>query len=162
MNNAYLSLGSNIGNRHKYIERALHLLEGSGSTIVMASAPYETQPWKMSGGNFFINRAVLLRTPLKPLQLLGLMMDIEKRLGRKRTDQQYAPRTLDIDLLLYNDEIINSPKLLVPHPHLAERRFVLEPLCEIAPGVMHPTLGKSIKQLLEQCTDVHKVKLCNT
>ncbi len=158
MNKAYLSLGSNLGNRRNNINKAISLLKENG-TVLLASSYYETEPWNMREGNNFINLVIAFLTPLKPLQLLDFILEVEKRLGRVRTSKEYESRTIDIDILLYNDEIIESPVLTVPHQYLAERKFVLKPLCEIAPRLVHPLLGKSMKHLLAECRDSGKVRL---
>lgn len=158
MNIVFLSLGSNLGNRDQNLNRALQLLGEGMCTVTRASAQYETEPWQMDGGNNFLNQVIGIQTILQPLTLLKFIDVTEATIGRLRTGIGYQSRHIDIDILLFNDEVIQTPLLTVPHPHLAVRRFVLEPFCEIAPYAVHPVLKKTVKQLLAECTDTHKVR----
>jgi len=157
MNRIYLSLGSNLGNRRKNLEKAVELLEEKAGQIRSMSAFYETGPWGFSSDLFFYNQAVELLSALDPMQLLGVVHDIEKLCGRKRLPGCYKPRPADLDILFFNDSIINTPDLVIPHPALHLRRFVLVPLSEIAPGWIHPVMKKSILQLLQSCEDQNAV-----
>ncbi len=157
MNRIFLSIGSNLGNRRKNLDKALKLLEEKAGQIRSRSAIYETEPWGFRSDLFFYNQAVELLSALDPLQLLDVVHDIEKLCGRKRLPGRYTPRPADLDILFFNDSIISTPDLVVPHPALHLRRFVLVPLSEIAPGWLHPVMKKSILQLLQSCEDQNAV-----
>ncbi|MGV3529272.1 MAG: 2-amino-4-hydroxy-6-hydroxymethyldihydropteridine diphosphokinase [Flavisolibacter sp.] len=160
LNRAWLLTGGNMGNRGKFLQKAREALELSCGKILKASSLYETAAWGRQDQPAFLNQALLLETQLSAEQLLKRILSIEKELGRER-DQKYGPRTLDIDILLFNEEIINNSKLVVPHPQLPLRRFALMPLAEIAADERHPVLEKTIAELLEQCPDpldVQKLK----
>ena len=144
---AYLSLGSNLGEREENLRLAIVSLRELGR-VVAVSSMYETEPVEMTAQPLFLNCAVTLETTLSPLQLIEAVLQIERRRGRQRT-QEKGPRTLDIDILLFDDLILNAPDLSIPHPAMHQRRFVLEPLVEIAPEAWHPGLNKSAWQLLE-------------
>jgi 2-amino-4-hydroxy-6-hydroxymethyldihydropteridine diphosphokinase len=160
-NIAYLSLGSNIGDRKDHLERALALLKTLGDVAAVSSF-YETEPVEFTGQALFLNCAVALAAQLSPLDLIAKLLDIERSLGRERI-QKKGPRTIDIDILLYGDQVVNSPDLTVPHPAMAQRRFVLEPLAEIAPNARHPVLKKTVAQLLEELPPGQNVwKLCKS
>lgn len=152
MNRAYLLLGGNTGNRSAYLGKAQQELSKVCGAIQRASAIYETAAWGRENQPAFLNQVLYLHTPLTAIELLHAVLNIELQLGRVR-EEKYAPRTIDIDLLLFNKEIINLPKLTIPHPEMQRRRFVLQPLAEIAPRLVHPVLHKTIKQLLAVCTD---------
>lgn len=159
MNNVYLSLGSNRGNRQLLLEQAMELIEKKAGTIARRSSFYETSPWGLENQPDFLNMCLLLHTRIVSIDLLRVLQDIEYQLYRERI-RKWGPRTVDIDILLYNDQVIVEPGLTVPHPYLQQRRFVLVPLAEIAPGVIHPVLNNTIDELLEHCPDplpVHKV-----
>lgn len=148
---AYLGLGSNLGNkRHNLIKAAALLAERAGDILALSSF-YETAPWGFVSDNSFLNAAMKLETTLSPLELLETTQEIEKELGRteKSNSSDYQDRVIDVDLLLYDDQILQTPVLTLPHPHLHERRFVLEPLAEIAPFCVVPVIGKSVAELLE-------------
>lgn len=148
---AYLGLGSNLGNkRHNLIKAAALLAERAGDILALSSF-YETAPWGFVSDNSFLNAAMKLETTLSPLELLETTQEIEKELGRteKSNSSDYQDRVIDVDLLLYDDQILQTPVLTLPHPHLHERRFVLEPLAEIAPFCVVPVIGKSVAKLLE-------------
>jgi 2-amino-4-hydroxy-6-hydroxymethyldihydropteridine diphosphokinase len=152
---AYLALGSNLGDREATIRSAIKALGVTrGIDVVRASSMHETDPVGPSNQDRYINAAVMVQTSLSPSDLLTASLDIEISHGRRRTEQaRWTARTLDIDVLLYGDEIIDDagpPRLRVPHPHMAERSFVLDPLVEIASDVIHPILNKSIRSLLDQ------------
>lgn len=149
MTAAYIALGSNLGDRRGYLDQALEALnEQSDVRVSRVSNYYETAPvGGPSGQGRFLNAAAELQTELPAEELLGLLLAIEQSLGRVRRER-HGPRTIDLDLLLYGDQIIQSPKLTVPHPLLHERRFVLEPLAEIAPSIVHPILHKTVQELL--------------
>ncbi|QOI97780.1 MAG: 2-amino-4-hydroxy-6-hydroxymethyldihydropteridine diphosphokinase [Flammeovirgaceae bacterium] len=153
MNKAYLLLGSNLGNRLINLENARQHISRQVGPIVTASSVYETAPWGNENQGMFYNQVVEINTTLQPRVLLANTLVIETVLGRIRSNDKFGPRVIDIDLLFYNDEILNTPELTLPHPALQSRRFTLEPLNEIAPDFMHPVIGKSVNQLLAECTD---------
>ena len=144
---AYLSLGSNLGDRASYLREATRRLQPVGR-VQSVSSFYETEPVEFIDQPWFLNCAVALETSSTPTQLMAQLLNIEELMGRERI-QKKGPRTIDIDLLLFGDLVVNSPELRVPHPSMHERRFVLEPLAEIAPEARHPLLNKSVRELLE-------------
>jgi len=160
MNTAYLSLGSNEGNRKQWLAKACALLADSCGTLAQSSAIYETAAWGLTDQPAFLNMAVCLQTTLDPAALLVGILSIELSMGRERTIK-WGPRIIDIDILFYNDLIINTAALTIPHPFLHQRRFVLTPLAEIAPHYIHPVLNKPVMTLLAECADLLEVnKFC--
>jgi 2-amino-4-hydroxy-6-hydroxymethyldihydropteridine diphosphokinase len=145
---AYLSLGSNIGNRESYLGDAIARLRALGRVAAVSSL-YETEPVEFTDQPWFLNCVVLLETNATPAELLANLLAIEQEMGRVRT-QKKGPRTIDIDVLLFGETVLDTPKLTVPHPAMHQRRFVLEPLAEIAPETWHPGLKKTIRRLLEE------------
>jgi 2-amino-4-hydroxy-6-hydroxymethyldihydropteridine diphosphokinase len=143
----YLSLGSNVGDREDHLRDALTRLQAQGR-IVSVSSFYETEPVEFTDQAWFLNCAVALETTKTPESLMEALLYVEQRMGRQRI-QRKGPRTIDIDILLFGDKIVDSAKLTIPHPAMHERRFVLEPLAEIAPEALHPALKKTIRELLD-------------
>lgn len=144
---AYLSLGSNVGDRAAHLRAALTWLETEGR-VVSVSSFYETEPVEFTDQAWFLNCAVTLETTDTPEHLMTAILDVEKKMGRQRT-QPKGPRTIDIDVLLFGETILDTPRLTVPHPAMHQRRFVLQPLAEIAPALQHPMLKKTIRELLD-------------
>ncbi len=141
----FIGLGSNVGNREKNLYQALNLIQ-SYCKIVNTSSIHETQPLYNPDQPLYLNQIIEVQTTLSPEELLTFLLDIEKKIGRIRT-VKYAPRIIDLDLLLYQDKVINQKALILPHPLLHEREFVLAPLLEIAPNTYHPLLNKTMKEL---------------
>ncbi|MBN2058331.1 MAG: 2-amino-4-hydroxy-6-hydroxymethyldihydropteridine diphosphokinase [Candidatus Saganbacteria bacterium] len=147
---AYLGIGSNVGDREEYVEQALFLLEKNPNVeLLKHSSNFETEAEGSGGQPPFINAAVAVRTKLPPEKLLDLCHEIEATLGRER-EIEWGPRTIDIDILFYGDEIVSDDKLQIPHPLMHERMFVLKPMREIAPQAMHPILEKTVEALYEE------------
>jgi 2-amino-4-hydroxy-6-hydroxymethyldihydropteridine diphosphokinase len=143
----YLSLGSNLGEREHHLRDAIARLETEGR-MVSVSSFYETEPVEFTDQAWFLNCAVALETTASPQQLIIAILNIERDMGRQRI-QKKGPRIIDIDILLFGDQIVDSPALTIPHPAMHHRRFVLEPLAEIAPEARHPGLKKTIRELLQ-------------
>src|ERR1700676_1502706 len=155
----YLSLGSNVGDRGEHLRNAIRRLETTGR-VIEVSPVYETEPVEFTEQPWFLNCAVALETGKGPRELMAALLGIEEAMGRRRI-QTKGPRSIDIDILLFENEIIDSKELTIPHPAMHERRFVLEPLAEIAPQVLHPVLKKTIRELrdaLPTGQDVRKLK----
>ncbi|HWB24489.1 MAG TPA: 2-amino-4-hydroxy-6-hydroxymethyldihydropteridine diphosphokinase [Chitinophagaceae bacterium] len=149
---AYLLTGSNLGDRFTYLNNAAALIQECCGVIQKSSSFYQTAAWGFTDQPDFYNQALQLHTALQPPQLMQELLRIEEGMGRKR-DIKMGPRIIDIDILLVENTIIHTPLLTVPHPFLAERRFALVPLAEIAPGAIHPVLHKTVQQLLLECPD---------
>ena len=161
MHNVLLSLGSNLGNRQVYLSKAIRLLRLHAGEIKNQSSVYETEPWGFTHENNFYNQCIAVLTPLNPFSLLQKIHEIEKTFGRGEPTLQYEARTIDIDILFYDDLVLESSSLSIPHPRMEQRLFVLEPLAEIAPGFIHPVRRLTVLKLLEQCTDDKAVTKIN-
>lgn len=143
----YLSLGSNLGDREQNLRRAMEALERQGVHIVKRSSLYETEPQDFPHQPWFLNMILECQTRLFPVQLLTVLQRIENELGRVRTGAvRRGPRTIDIDILLFGAAIMDTPRLVIPHPRMFERRFVLEPLLEIAPDLRHPLTREPLRK----------------
>ena len=161
----YLSLGSNSGDRIGYVQQATSLLGASdGISIIRTSAFYETEPWNMNSDTWFVNAVVEVKTTLSPQELLKECRRIETQLGRKRpqNSSEYSDRTIDIDILFYNKDIINDENLTIPHKYLHLRAFTLVPLLELIPNFEHPVLRKSISELHNDLENPEMVFLYGT
>jgi len=157
MNTAYLLTGGNLGNREENLATARQYLNEQCGTIIKESSLYETAAWGNTDQPAFLNQALALTTELNARQLIRRILKVEKLMGRVRKEK-YGPRIIDIDILLFNDEKHNYQFLKLPHPEMQNRRFVLLPLAEIAPGIIHPVLNKSVTTLLHECKDQLEVK----
>ncbi len=158
MQRVYLGLGSNLGDRSAYLNRGCNIIEERIGVIGGKSSIYETQALGFASKSLFLNMVVAVDTALSAEEVLDIALEIENSCGRHRSQGGYADRTLDIDLLLVDGLILETERLLLPHPRMHERRFVLIPMAELAPLVIHPLKGISIKELLRQCNDEAEVK----
>ncbi len=160
MNKAYLLTGSNMGNRVDHLQAAAALTEMYTGTIVKMSAIYETAPWGKTDQAAFLNQAFLLDTVQDARELMRNLLLVEEQAGRKRFEK-YGPRIIDIDILLFNNEVYDSELVKIPHPELHNRRFALTPMAEIAGEQLHPVLQRTMEQLLAQCPDTLPVSRWN-
>ncbi|MBI2818946.1 MAG: 2-amino-4-hydroxy-6-hydroxymethyldihydropteridine diphosphokinase [Acidobacteria bacterium] len=154
---AYLSLGSNAGNRRENLRKAMQLFCGEGIALRCTSSIYETEPVDNTDQGWFLNCVAEVSTTLEPLALLRKLQRIENQMGRERTVPK-GPRTLDIDILLCGDVVLQSDELTLPHPRMLERRFVLEPLREIAPALPLPGTAKTVEEAFQQLRDPAQVR----
>ena len=153
METVFLSIGTNLGQKEENLRNAVAMINSEAGRVAASSSIYETEPWQMESGNTFFNMVVEIETSLCPDVLLAKLLEIENRMGRVRRSNIYISRIIDIDILFFDSLIINAGNLTIPHPHIAHRRFVLEPLAEITSSFIHPVLKKSVETLLESCPD---------
>jgi 2-amino-4-hydroxy-6-hydroxymethyldihydropteridine diphosphokinase len=153
-------LGSNLGDRFAALGRAMELIREEAGEITAASSVWETEPWGFDADELFLNMVVVIRTTLEPARMMQLFRSIEGRMGRRRSGGgKYESRIIDLDILLWDNRVIMLPGLEVPHPKLHSRRFVLEPLTEVAPDTVHPVTGLTVREMLELCDDRSDVRL---
>jgi 2-amino-4-hydroxy-6-hydroxymethyldihydropteridine diphosphokinase len=152
MNKVFLLIGGNIGDRLQNLHQAIALLSATCGPVIQQSAVYETAAWGKTDQAAFLNQALLLTTSLMPQELITTILSVEEQLGRRRMEKN-GPRVIDIDIIFYNDLVMDEPHLTIPHPQLQNRRFVLVPLVEIAPELVHPVLHKTLTELLAECKD---------
>ena len=154
---AYISLGGNLGNTAEIFEQALQVIERLAGDISKKSSLYQTAAWGNTQQPDFLNQVILIQTTLSPNKLLDTLLTIELKFGRERKEH-WGPRTLDLDLLFFDDFILNKDQLILPHPRIPERKFILIPLQEIAADWLHPVEQKTIQQLVIECKDDSEVK----
>ena len=159
MDFAHLSLGSNLGNKLNNILLAKEIIGRKIGKIVSKSSIYKTSPWGTDSDNFYLNQVIKIETILTPHELINKILKIEIEVGRIRTNKKWEDRIIDIDILFHSDFIIHSDNLILPHPLLHKRKFVLIPLNEIDKNLMHPILNKSISEILSICSDESSVSL---
>jgi 2-amino-4-hydroxy-6-hydroxymethyldihydropteridine diphosphokinase len=160
MNKVFLLIGGNLGDRLQNLHQAIRLLGVACGPVTQQSAVYETAAWGKTDQPAFLNQALALTTALPPRELIDTVLSVEETMGRQRLEK-FGPRIIDIDILFYEDLIIDEANLTIPHPELQNRRFVLAPMQEIAPQFVHPVLNKTIEQLLKECPDQLEVKKCD-
>jgi len=151
-----------MGDRLITLEKASNLIENEIGSIIEKSSVYESDPWGFIHPNKFLNQVLKVKTEMDPEALLILLQKIEKVLGRQKSNKRYNARTIDIDILFYEDLVINSETLVVPHPRMADRRFVLVPLCELIPAFQHPVFKVPVHELLDLCKDKAEVNVFDT
>jgi 2-amino-4-hydroxy-6-hydroxymethyldihydropteridine diphosphokinase len=156
MSEVFILLGGNQGDKHKIFSETIKLISKSIGKVVILSSVYETEPWGFVS-DLFWNQALIVDSLLSPEDVLKQALDIENRMGRKRISENYEARPIDIDLMFYDDLQIDTPHLTIPHPLMAQRRFILVPMAEIAPDKIHPITGLTVKEMLQNCTDQLKV-----
>ena len=158
---SFILLGTNMGDRESLLRNAIMMMEDRCGKLVAQSKIYESKPWGFMAENNFLNQVVMIETRLQPHDLLKELLSIEAILGRQRIEgvEGYQSRPMDLDILYYDDLIVNVNDLVLPHPRLHLRRFTLLPLCDIAPDFVHPVIGKTNEVLLEECVDVSDVRI---
>jgi 2-amino-4-hydroxy-6-hydroxymethyldihydropteridine diphosphokinase len=150
----FISVGSNLGGKLDNCLKAIAALTESGRTVLLgASRFYRTSPVDYADQDWFVNAAVKIRTTMAPLALLDELVAIQQQMGRKADAIRFGPRVLDLDILLYDDRIVRMPRLTIPHPRMHKRAFVLQPICDINPSIVHPVLGKTAADLLGRIAD---------
>lgn len=152
MNKAYLLTGGNLGNRQALLKRAATLLNKYCGHVIRRSSLYETAAWGNTDQPAFLNQVLVLETKMDAATLMKKILSIEMQMGRSRKNK-WEPRIIDIDILFFNKDIINSELVTIPHPHIPNRKFVLAPMNELSPAFIHPVSGKNMHQLLLQCKD---------
>ena len=162
MHSAILLIGSNIGKREENLAHAIHRIEEKIGVIQLHSSVYETEPWGFESVQNFYNQCISLLTSLTPSALLTEIQSIEKESGRERVIGKYTDRTIDIDILFYDNLVFTNAELTIPHPRIEERKFTLVPLLEILPDFIHPESGRAIKDLLQSCGDPLFVRKLDT
>lgn len=159
MNKVALLLGSNLDNRLNLLYSATNLLEKKAGAIIAKSSIYETPPWGYESENSYLNRVLIIETSLSPSDLLDKCLETELDLGRIRISESYTDRTIDIDIILYNEDVIDLPNLSIPHPKMQDRRFCLVPLNEVVPEWNVPTFNKTVASLLQECPDNSEITI---
>lgn len=162
MERVFLISGSNMGNRFDNLNKASNLIQKRIGPVIDKSSVYESVPWGFNHPDKFLNQVLEVETTKDPETLLMQLQEIEKALGRIRNSKRYSARSIDIDILFYGKLILKKESLVIPHPRIAERRFVLVPLCELIPDYQHPVLGETIHELLNLCEDKAEVTVFNT
>ena len=157
MNIVFLQLGSNLGDRELLLQNAIIAIEERVGVVSEKSKIYESTPWRAEGQENYLNQILKVKTELQANNVLSTILDIEKNLGRLRMEK-WGERLIDIDIIFYNDSIIETAELCVPHKHMHERMFVLIPLHNIAPEIVHPKYNKTVDELLQICTDTEVIK----
>jgi len=157
MKKIFLGLGTNLGDREHNLREAIIKIEEQIGRVVNSSAVYESAPWGFDSEEDFLNMVVSVETEQNPSEVMKKIVIIESMLGRERNQDRYSSRIIDIDILFYDDLVLKEDGLKIPHRLIHERKFVLVPLCELAPEMIHPVLAKSMKVLLEECRDRSKV-----
>jgi len=157
MNKVFLLIGGNMGDRLQNLHQAITGLSATCGPVLQQSAVYETAAWGKTDQPSFLNQALLLTTGLQAQELITTILLVEEKMGRLRMEK-FGPRVIDIDILFYNEVVMHEPNLTIPHPQLQNRRFVLVPMQEIAPELVHPVFHKTITQLLQECKDELAVK----
>lgn len=152
MNNAFLLIGGNMGDVRTNLDHAIRSISKTCGQVIAISSIYQTAAWGKTDQPDFLNQAVQIHTTLDPIELLHEVLQIERDMGRERVEK-YGPRSIDIDIIFYEQCILDLRELTIPHPQVANRRFALTPLAEIAPTYIHPVLGKTIQALLTSCPD---------
>jgi 2-amino-4-hydroxy-6-hydroxymethyldihydropteridine diphosphokinase len=158
MSVVYLILGTNLGDRIKNLRKATELINKSIGKIIVLSSVYETEPWGFNHKSNFLNQVLKINTSLRPEEILEEIIKIEKLSGRKRSNNKYEARVIDIDILFYDNKVIKSDRLIIPHPKIQERMFVLVPMAELQQDFIHPELQRSIGQLKNDCRDTKWVR----
>ena len=161
MNEVYLQLGSNIGDRLDNLDQSIKNISERIGNVLEKSSVYESTPWGVENQRNFLNQVIFVKSNFDPYTILDLVLQIEKDMGRIRIEK-WGERIIDIDILFIDDLIIESENLCIPHEFIAKRKFVLQPMCEIARAFIHPKLNKTISQLLEECIDEEKVNVYAT
>jgi len=157
-NKIYFQLGSNIGDRIENMNQSIEFISERIGDVLEKSSLYESTPWGVENQRNFLNQVIYVKSIHDPFAILDLALQIEKDMGRVRIEK-WGERIIDIDILFYNDDIIESDKLCIPHQFISKRKFVLEPMNELASNFIHPKLNKTIKQLLSDCKDEEKVEI---
>ncbi|MEI8115657.1 MAG: 2-amino-4-hydroxy-6-hydroxymethyldihydropteridine diphosphokinase [Bacteroidia bacterium] len=155
----YILLGGNLGDKSRIFSEARDKLNKRLGKITAQSSVYETEPWGFESSDLFWNQVLEITTKLSPEEVLLNTQQTEIEMGRIRKSSPYNSRIIDIDILFYGNEVINQHNLIIPHPRLQDRKFALIPLCEMAPDLVHPVFRKSIRKLIEECTDQLKVEV---
>jgi 2-amino-4-hydroxy-6-hydroxymethyldihydropteridine diphosphokinase len=161
MHQVFLGIGGNIGNKHDNFDKVYTLIKNELGTITKSSSVYETPPWGFQSEDVFWNQVLMIETEFSPFELLQKITEIEIQFGRERENGHYKSRAMDIDILYFDELVIETETLTIPHPHLPRRLFVLVPLTEIAPEFVHPQLGFTSLKLLENCGDNSDINRIN-
>jgi len=153
MNTVFLMLGSNMGDKADNLRQVTEMISQRIGPVIRASSLYETEPWGFSHPEKFLNQCLQVRSSRSPGELLSLISDMEGSMGREKDKSAYQARVIDVDILFYNNQVVETDDLIIPHPLIGRRRFVLVPLSEIAPRLIHPVSGKAVSEMLETCDD---------